>query len=818
MTDPAPDIDGPPVPGSSPFRPVRPLLAVAAGLAAGILLSEACRAPWILLIAAAVIFLALAGLARGRTSPAWPRAAAGAALVMLGLARGETARLRRPDDLALRPLPARNVRLYGIVEDPPIPPPPEARADPLRRPTAVVFDIDAEGMEDSGARRPVTGRARVRAYGFAPRLRPGERVVIDGVPHRPADPTNPGEADYRRTLERAGIGAMVSVTSPESLHCSGGPPAWTLLRRLRTARLVMAERLAGRFEPETAALLQGLLLGARSPLDPAIEEGFRRSGAAHLMAISGLHLGLVGAVVHFALWGLGAGRRLRAVSVLAVLGAYTLLSGAGAPAVRSFVMALGFSGADLVRRRPDAWNALGAAALGILLADPGQAFDPGARLSFLAVAGMLLWTRSFFRFFSIEASPIARLIPAGPVVRLARWTFDGVRANVAVSGAAWLATAPLSVAMFHWHSPVLLAANLLLFPVFAVLLIGGLAWLAATAVAPAAGGFLGAFLVPPAEFLLAATRRLDAFPLAAFNVPDPPVWLPVVYVAGVAAWGRAWARRPTAAGALAAMGLLALLSLPRWLRDPPAAMRLTTLDVGHGLTTVLELPGGGVWIYDAGGRSRADPVRSIVAPFLWSRGITAVDRLFLSHPQIDHVGGVPTLLRLFPVREVWVPEGFEDEAEGRAVTAEARNRGIPVVFARAGLARREGDTAARVLWPPAGLRGAVETNGLSLAVEVRRPEGSLLWTGDLEGIDLGRMTARGGLRPVDVLVAPHHGRDSSRSPRFAAAVRPATVVVSDDGRPWRRRGMSDYSGDGADIRYTHREGSVILDFGFQILD
>ena len=794
------------------------MLVVAAGFAAGIHVSESVRGPVIPLAAGVAVLLSLGWLARGRTPPAWSRAAAGAALVVLGLARGETARRHRPDDLALRPLPAREVRLCGVVEDAPIPAPPEARADPLRRPPAVVLDLDAEWMEDARGLRRISGKVRVRACGFEPRFRPGERVVVSGVPRRPAGPTNPGEADYRRVLERAGIGASVSLTSPAFVNRVGDIPSWTLLRRLRAARLAMAERLAGRFAPETAALLQGLLLGARSPLDPAVEEGFRRSGAAHLMAISGLHLGLVGAVVHFALWGLGAGRRLRAVAVLAVLGAYTLLSGACAPAVRSFVMALGFSGADLVRRRPDAWNALGGAALGILLFDPGQAFDPGARLSFLAVAGMLMWTRSFFRFFSVEASPIARLIPAGPVVRLLRWTFDGVRANLAVTGAAWLATAPLTVALFHWHSPVLPAANLLLFPVFAVLLIGGLAWIAATAVAPAAGEVLGAFLVPPAELLLAATRRLDAFPLAAFNVPDPPVWLPIVYVAGLAAWGRDWARRPTAAGALAAMALLALPAVPRWLRAPPETMCLTVLDVGHGLTTVLEIPDGGVWVYDAGGRSRADPGRSIMAPFLWSRGVTSIDRLFLSHPQIDHVSGVPTLLRLFPVREVWVPEGFADEAEGRAVIEAAAARGIPVVPVRAGPTRRNGDTAVRILWPPAGLRGAVGTNGLSLVLEVRRPEGSLLWTGDLEGIDLGRMTARGGLRPVDVLVAPHHGRDSSRAPRFASVVHPGTVIISDDGRPWRRRGVEDYRGVGADVRFTHREGAVILDFGFRISD
>ncbi|WP_157506551.1 ComEC/Rec2 family competence protein [Gemmata obscuriglobus] len=245
-----------------------------------------------------------------------------------------------------------------------------------------------------------------------------------------------------------------------------------------------------------------------------------------------------------------------------------------------------------------------------------------------------------------------------------------------------------------------------------------------------------------------------------------------------------------------------------------------------GGCVVIEAPDGRVLLYDTGTTAGPDAVRRVVAPYLWSRGVTRIDEVFLSHADLDHFNGVPELLRRFHVAQVTMTPTFPDKNSPgvEAVLAALDRHNVPRGFAAAGQRFVAGDVALEVLHPPpVGLEG--NENVRSLVLLVRHGAHTVLLTGDLEGEGQARVTAR-AIAPVDVMLAPHHGAKSANAPRgvagapepgvMAAWARPKLVVSSQragtatDHLPRSYRGATVWdtpSAGGVTVR-SHRTGMV----------
>jgi len=220
------------------------------------------------------------------------------------------------------------------------------------------------------------------------------------------------------------------------------------------------------------------------------------------------------------------------------------------------------------------------------------------------------------------------------------------------------------------------------------------------------------------------------------------------------------------------------------------------LSVGHGTCVVIETPEGNVYLYDVGSMAGPELVRRSVAPYLWSRGISHIDELFLSHADLDHFNGLPELLRRFPVDRVNLTPSFRDKpAPGvRLVTAEIERRGIPVRVLHAGLTLDLGETTMEVLHPPEdGPPGA--ENLRSMVVEVRHRNRAILLTGDLEkqGQEMLLSLPR---RRIDLLMAPHHGSPLANTDALPDWCSPKVVVATAgfprsprEGEVYRKRGI-----------------------------
>lgn len=674
----------------------RPLVPMAAGVVAGAALARLADPglwlPLAVLLAAAV--------------PAWRRPHPLLGL-LLGLAAGS---LRQEWSETREPLPLTD-GVAGVVDGPP----------------RLYRSLGEPAPLSDGSF--LVGRVQVRWYRMDVRLAGGERVFVAGQLQRPRPPGNPGQFDYAAWLQRQGVDAVVTLRRPEDLKILEGPSLWGRSTSWLRSLYDRGPR------PEVASFLSSIVLGRREPIDDALLQRFQRSGTAHLLAISGQNLLIVLAGAWFCLLLAGVHGRLQTLILLGLLALYVPLTGFQVSVVRSFLMIAAFLGADLVWRRRDPLSALAAAALLIVLADPGQVADAGFQLSFAAVLGL---------------SHVAPLLAAAAGPGGAVW--DRLRMALASSTAAWLTTAPIVLEHFNLFTPGIVLSNLAMVPLMSLEFIVGLLHLPCSALG--AGALSGAVANGLFDAVDLVSRGITAVPLSWAYGPAPGPAVLALYAAGLLAWtcfARRWAW-PLRLAALLPLAALLGLGARREILDVP---RLAVLDVGRGSCAVLERPDRSVVVFDCGSLDYKDVGASIAAPYLWQRGITRIDTLVLSHPDADHVNGAATLIERF--------------RPSRILTTRAFDHGTPVD-------RRAGTIdGLEILGPPVwekfGTKPAV--NETSLVVRV---DGVLL-PGDVEDLGVEELLTLPDLR-ARVLLLPHHGKFFRRHEELYRRTAPELVIAS----------------------------------------
>lgn len=753
------------------------------------------------------VVLALAGAAFGTLAlrGALPRTAAALALGALALAGAWGTAAPIPT----LPL-AEEMRFRGFVVDDPRP-----GADGPR----LFADVAPEAL--GGARTKVErGRVLLQVLGDpAPPPAKGDAVLFRARLRPVQGFRNPGAGSYAAYLERQGVAARASAVLPGAVAFAqpgAGAPWWVRLRQR------LSHALARAVPGPEGAVLRALALGERGSLSPETAEAFRRSGTSHLVAISGLHLGLLALFLSpvFSAILVRIPRLplahpvppLARVLTLPVLGAYAALSGFQVSTLRALAMvALLVVGTGL--SRPTAVPALLAStALLLGLGDPRVLGDPGLHLSLAALAGLFWLGPRLERQFSRSPSPLDRLAPPGRAAQLLTWAGGGFRSLVCTCVAAALATAPVSAYHFGGASALGLAVNPVAVPLVGfVCLPLALAGAAAEALWPGAGALAwrpaGATLRP----LLSLQEALA--PLA------PHLTVPgldsVFGVAGafclLAALGLVLStpRPRRAVAVLLAVGTVSL-ALPEGVRRVEALRdrdaHLWVFDVGQGQAVGLRLPGN-LWmaVDGAGFPGRVfDPGASIVAPALQALGCRRLALAVSSHPHPDHLEGLPALVRWGRPPEVWLPGSFEGDGRYERLLAEAAAVGARVRWiGPEGHATSLGAARIDAQWFP-----AQRENDRSLVVRVTVGGTCALLPGDLEARGQERLVEAGSAAPCDLLVAPHHGAANALYPPFLEAARPQAVFVSAAGRPGLPAQVFLDALDTAGVRacLTHRDG------------
>jgi competence protein ComEC len=639
---------------------------------------------------------------------------------------------------------------------------------------------------------------------------PVGELAIGGLVRARGEAREPDEWEAGR-LERLGIATVVAARTIEPVDAARRGGLAGQLDGLRSR----AERALGRgTSPAAASLLRGFVLGEDDRIAAAIVERFKRSGLAHLLAVSGQNIVLLSVLATALLAALGVPLRARLSWVLAAIAVYVPVAGAGPSIQRAGVMGAAAVIAMLAGRPRSRWYALLLAAAATLALDPRASADVGWQLSFAAVAGILLAARPISTVLCAE--------PAGPRRALA----DGVALTVA----ATLATAPLMAHHFGAFSVVALPANVVALPAVAPVMwlgmlaaaLGQIAWLPVEPLTWLAG-LLASYIAQVAQWFAApAWSQVDL----ALGAPVPLLASYAALAAGSALALRWLARRRALrprgplrrpcrrrrAAAIAAAivaiagGALALAGPGAGEGGPVPALRITVLDVGQGDSVLIEPSGHEPLLIDAG------PASADVAGELERRGIDRLAALAITHPQADHDGGAAAVLeRLRPDRLLFA-------RATPAVLGTARAVGTTPVRLAAGTELRVGPLRLDVLWPPAerivaGPAGRpADPNLLSLVILARRRGFRALLSGDAEAeaapIEPGR---------IDVLKLAHHGSADLGLGRLLERSEPELAVISVGaenpyGHPAPET-LATLVAQGVEVARTDEDGDVSIEVG-----
>ena len=551
-------------------------------------------------------------------------------------------------------------------------------------------------------------------------------------------------------------------------------------------------RLGGRVQarigalfPREGGLVEALVLARKEGLSPGIREAFARAGTAHLLAISGFHVGVVAGLLLLAGGWLGLAHPLRFLLGSAGVWGYVLFIGLPDAALRAALILTLLSLGRILRRAVAPLGALASAFLFFLLTDPGALLRPGFQLSFAGALGLVVW-----------APPLSRRLSGGRAFRLPPALATGVAAGVS----ATLATLPLVVWHFGRVSVVGIPVTLLAAPFVTLAIPGIFLSLTASFLSPALGSFLAQGVELDLWLLARMVEWAGALPFASVWVSRPGLASAVL---GVVTASLVLRIRPRLRGG-GGRTLLVVGALSGLILWPVVGgvvgrgtVELVVLDVGQGDAVLLRSPRGRWILVDAGPKTEGyDAGARAVLPYLRRRGAGPLELLVLTHPDMDHVGGAEAILREYRVEGVLDPglavgtEVFLGALEG------AREMGVPWRVGEAGDSLELDGVALRVLWPPnaealrnpetrlrmAELDAADGANARSIVLELRYGTFSALLTGDAPAAVEETLLSRILSPRVQVLKAGHHGSRTSTSPELLERISPQVALVSVGGR------------------------------------
>lgn len=556
------------------------------------------------------------------------------------------------------------------------------------------------------------------------------------------------------------------------------------LARLRNR---VSGELATVMHAESAGVLSAMLLGDRSMLDAESRLNYQCGGIMHVLAVSGLHISLLGMAVYQLLLrifilagGLSHARIMQGVSAAcaaSVMTVYCLFTGSPVSAVRALLMFAVLLLSRVLQKSYDPLCSLCFSAILILITSPGYLFYAGFQLSFAAVLGaagiypelLKLVPESFWRKGSRKKNLLHNFVEL-----VLCWC------------AVMSITLPLTAYYFFQIPLYSLISNVLVLPAMSLVmelgLIGSsllllsrrLAWL----------------VLIPVDLLLQlfsfSTGKIRTLPCAMWTCGQPALWQLCLYYAGLLALlvllksGHSKSGKRKIRSRLAAAGISVLMTVILLIRCRPP-FSLTMLDVGQGDSLVIRA-GTSAFLVDGGSTSEDLPGKYRIIPYLESQGITELDGIFLSHGDSDHCNGIEELLNgmadhsvFMRVDRMYMPCWMKEDRAGIRIARECRNIGVPVAWVREGDCVLSGDLRLDVIHP---LKegGETEGNAGSMVLLLRWRDFSALLTGDLEGD--GEKETIPHIPDVDYLKVGHHGSRYSTSEALLKAASPEICTIS----------------------------------------
>jgi competence protein ComEC len=711
------------------------------------------------------------------------------------------------------------------------------------------IDVETEEIASQGESWPVRAGVRLTVYekvedrAIGPS---GDRVILDDPMTRsPDDPIpltygtrlrilaklhparnfrNPGAFDYEGYLRDNGISVLGSAEAKDMERLPGFSGSRIQLWRTRVHASIVS-KIHQLYPASQASLMDAMVLGEESFLRNATRTEYQRSGTYHVLVVSGMNLSILAVAIFWTLRQFRVDPALAAITTVVVSFAYAFVVGVGPPVWRAALMLATYLGARLLYRERNMMNAIGAAALGVLIADPHALFGASFQLTFLAVfiiagIGSPILERTTLPYarglrllqsasYDLHVAPAVaqfridlRLI-AG---RLRRFIGDrlslalpailmrvaiGLGELIFISALMQAGLALLMAYHFHRATTTGMPANLAVIPLTQVLM---------PAAAAAVGlGYISSTVAKPAvwisglalEGIAGTVHWLGGAQVTGTSIADLRVAMPslTMILASIAALALAMLAAQIRRTRLAAFASVVLLfGVAVWIAFVPSrphlragVMEMTTIDVGQGDSILLVTPESRALLIDAGGlpqwmHSDFDIGEQVVSSYLWNRGIDHLDVVVITHPHADHFGGMPAVIANFHPRELWlsIDKPVGDLAP---IVAQAQRAGMKVSVKKEGDQVDYGGAHFHMLAPGRDqITGSMRPNDDCLVFTATFGGTTALLEGDAERPVERRVVEE---HPEAILLkVAHHGSASGTSADLLSTVHPRYAVIS----------------------------------------
>ncbi|QDV51083.1 ComEC/Rec2 family competence protein [Gimesia fumaroli] len=653
----------------------------------------------------------------------------------------------------------------------------------------------------------------------------GDTIDVCGKLKEFSPKENPYDYDFQNHFRKEQVEAILALKSSHAVHLVAKTPAssWSSLRK--QIHDSFSHLIRENTSESTQAIGLALLLGDRSELSPQVRNQFSQSGLIHFLAISGLHIGFFSAFIWSICHLLNLPRTIAVALLLFAILFYLSIIEIRPPILRAASFCAMVTLGLVSWRTITTINLVCISAILILIINPTDLFDIGTQLSFLAVAA-ILWTvqQDFFQNpFQQTWIPLRwRILASDSVLQTSlQWFliryFRLLYSVFLITFFIWLVTAPLVLYHFQLLAPIGILVNTFIFPFLFLILLLGYLLIFLGSLLPFLSGVLGGGFDYCLRALLWIVEFTSAIPFSHFDLSGPPVWWILLYYLFLILAISPGYRKIKDKGKWF-LRKIRLLIVPAWifagllialLSSGSKSLQCTFIAVNHGVSILIESPGGKTILYDAGSMSPVEQTCSKIKNTLLAHGIRRVDLLLISHADRDHYNAAAELISKHYIREIAFPQAFLKQKQPGVISLcniAAQNR-IPIKIIGKGDHFNLGDeTKLEVLHP--GFEDQYrEDNPASLTVLLSHHGRKILLTGDLEGRGLEKLLTENAAMSVDILLSPHHGSTTANTFDLDRWARPDYLIVSGGQRQTIPKLQSVFSAS-TQIYSTHKHGSI----------
>jgi competence protein ComEC len=594
------------------------------------------------------------------------------------------------------------------------------------------------------------------------RIYPGVSCKVKGTLATPNQAKNPNSFDYQLYLSRKGVFWILQPNDISPENCT--QPQGNLVTVLKRVRQKEVHKLEEKMDEELAAIFAALLFGDRNLMNPEMEEAYAKTGTVHLLAISGLHVALLAGMCFAFLLRLGMTREKAELFLILILPCYAVLTGLSPSVNRAVLMLMLMLVARRIKVQITPLDAISIAFLFLVLISPYTIYEPGFQLSFGVSLALVLSSTKIIKTFQ-------------------SYLFK----SIVVSFVSQLASIPILLSYFYEISLISVVTNLLFVPLFSIII---LPLVLVTYLAGIFFPFVSNFFLFWMSFIVAFANKVSAlfasFPFSSVVIGKPNPFILLLYLVIYLVFFISWEKGKKNF----AVFLLPFIPVVFQVVFPYLSPygKVVFIDVGQGDSILIRLPYNRAnYLIDTGGtisfhreewehrRDHFETGEDILVPFLKSEGLRKLDKLILTHGDMDHIGGAPAILSELSIDEILMPISVERSEAERSVIGMAEINQAKVRIVGAGARWKVGQDLFQIISP---LEKLEDKNEGSIVLYASFGGKKWLFTGDLGSGGEAELIKQFSQMDVDVLKVGHHGSRTSSSEVFLDSIQPETAVIS----------------------------------------